>query len=198
MLESIGKQLRKPSGLFGRVISRMMNARNRKFYFRMISEMRIQNRDRVYEIGFGPGIGIQMIASNISNCTISGIDFSELMVKMASKRNKRFIDEGRVHLKHGDLLTADTSGERYDKIFCVNVIYFWKDLKPVFQKIHSMLSSEGSFCIFMTAAEDLSGGFAVEFNKYSIEEVVAALREAGFKNVRYKLDNGYYIHSYKN
>lgn len=198
MLEAVGRQLKRPSGLFGRIISRMMNARNRKFYFRMISEMRIQNRDRVYEIGYGPGIGIQMIASNISNCTISGIDFSELMVKMASKRNKRFIDEGRVHLKHGDLITADTSEEHYDKIFCVNVIYFWKDLKPVFQKIHSMLSSEGSFFIFMTPAEDLSGGFAVEFNKYSIEEVVTALRDAGFKNVRYKLDNGYYIHSYKN
>jgi SAM-dependent methyltransferase len=198
MLEAIGKQLKKPSGLFGRIISRMMNARNRKFYFRMISEMRIQNRDRVYEIGYGPGIGIQMIASNISNCTISGIDFSELMVKMASRRNKRFIDAGRVKLKYGDLITADTSGEHYDKIFCVNVIYFWKDLLPVFQKIHSMLSSEGSFYIFMTPAKDLDGGFAVDFNKYSIEEVVAALKESGFKNVRYKLEDGYYIHSNKN
>ncbi|MGE5395708.1 MAG: class I SAM-dependent DNA methyltransferase [Candidatus Saccharibacteria bacterium] len=198
MLESLGQQLRKPSGLFGRIVSRMMDTRNRKFYLRMIREMRIQNGDRIYEIGYGPGLGVQMIASNISDCTISGIDFSELMVQMASKRNKRFIDEGRVNLKYGDLLTADTTGERYDKIFCVNVIYFWKDLKPVFQKIHSMLSSEGSFCIFMTPAKDLSGGFAVEFNKYSIEEVVAALKESDFKNVRYKLEDGYYIHSYKN
>lgn len=198
MLEAIGKQLRRPSGLFGRIVSRMMNARNRKFYKRMISEMRIQKGDRVYEIGYGPGIGIHMIASSISDCTISGIDFSELMVKMASKRNKKFIDAGRVTLKYGDLITADATGERYDKIFCVNVIYFWKDLKPVFQKIHSMLSSEGSFCIFMTPSEDLEGGFAVEFNKYSIEEVVDALKESGFKNVRYKREDGYYIHSYKN
>lgn len=198
MLEALGQQLRKPSGLFGRVVSRMMNARNRKFYLRIISEMRIQNGDRVYEIGFGPGIGIQMIADSITGCTISGIDFSELMVKMATKRNKRFIDEGRVKLNYGDLITADTSGERYDKIFCVNVIYFWKDLKPVFQKIHSMLAQDGSFCIFMTPAKDLDGSFAAEFNKYSIEEVMAALKESGFKNMRYKLDNGYYIHAYKN
>lgn len=198
MLEAIGKQLRRPSGLFGRIVSRMMNARNRKFYKRMIREMRIQKGDRVYEIGYGPGIGIHMIASSISDCTISGIDYSELMVKMASKRNRKFIDEGRVNLKYGDLITADTSGEYYDKIFCVNVIYFWKDLKQVFQKIHSMLSSEGSFCIFMSPSEDLEGGFAVEFNKYSIEEVVDALKESGFKNVRYKLEDGYYIHSYKN
>lgn len=198
MLEALGQQLRKPSGLFGRVVSRMMDARNRNFYLRIISEMRIQNGDRVYEIGYGPGLGVHMIASKISDCTISGIDFSELMVKMASKRNKRFIEEGRVSLKYGDLLTADTTAERYDKIFCVNVIYFWKDLKPVFQKIHSMLSGEGSFYIFMTPAKDLDGGFAVEFNKYPIEEVVAALKESGFKNVRYKLEDGYYIRSNKN
>ena len=198
MLEALGQQLRKPSGLFGRVVSRMMDARNRKFYLRIISEMHIQNGDRVYEIGYGPGLGVHMIASNISDCTISGIDFSELMIKMASKRNKRFIAEGRVHLKYGDLITANTTGEHYDKIFCVNVIYFWKDLKPVFQKIYSMLAGEGSFYIFMTPAQDLDGSFAVEFNKYSIEEVVAALKESGFKNVRYKLEDGYYIHSNKN
>jgi cyclopropane fatty-acyl-phospholipid synthase-like methyltransferase len=198
MLKALGQQLRKPSGLFGRVVSRMMDARNRNFYFRIIKEMRIQKEDRIYEIGFGPGLGVQMIASNISDCTISGIDFSELMVNMASKRNKRFIEQGRVNLKYGDLITADTTGEHYDKIFCVNVIYFWKDLKPVFQKIHSMLSGEGSFYIFMTPSEELDGGFAVEFNKYSIEEVVSALKESGFKNVRYKLEDGYYIHSNKN
>lgn len=198
MFEALGQQLRKPSGLFGRVVSRMMDARNKNFYLRIISEMRIQNGDRIYEIGYGPGLGVHMIASNISGCTISGIDFSELMVKMATKRNKRFIEEGRVSLKYGDLITADTSREHYDKIFCVNVIYFWKDLKPVFQKIHSMLSGEGSFCIFMTPAEELNVGFAAEFSKYPIEEVVAALQESGFKNVRYKKEDGYYIHCYKN
>ncbi|HLN72008.1 MAG TPA: class I SAM-dependent methyltransferase [Prolixibacteraceae bacterium] len=197
MLAALGRQLRKPSGFFGKIVSRMMNARNRKFYQRIISDLDIQSGDRIYEIGYGPGLGIEMIAQSRNDCTISGIDFSELMVRSATKRNKRFIDAGRVDLKYGDLLTADTAKERYDKIFCVNVIYFWNDLKSVFSKIYSMLGERGAFCIFMTAAEDMETGFAVDFKKYSMDEVEKALKEAGFKGVEYALDHGYFIKAQK-
>jgi len=197
MLEVFGEQLRKPSGLFGRVVSRMMNLRNREFYQKMISQLDIQKGDRIYEIGYGPGMGIQMIAEKRADCTVSGIDFSELMVQSASKRNKKFIDAGRVNLTYGDLLTEDVIQGKYDKIFCVNVVYFWDDLVSVFQKIHSMLAQEGKFCIFMTPAEDLNKGFASGFNKYSFEEVASALKEAGFNQIEYILDKGYYIRSQK-
>jgi hypothetical protein len=54
--------------------------------------------------GYGPGIGIRMIAERCSTCTVHGIDFSQLMYKRASKYNKPFIDAGRVSLKCGDFL----------------------------------------------------------------------------------------------
>lgn len=198
MLKAIAQQLERPSGLFGKIVSKGMDMRNRKFYQRIIAELDIQKGDKVFEIGYGPGLGINLLAQSRPGCLIDGIDFSELMVQMATKRNQEFIDKGMVSLKYGDLLTAEFGNERYDKIFCVNVIYFWKDLNPVFTKIYSMLNNGGTFGIFMTSARELKAGkFPENFHKYSVEEVESALREAGFQQVEYKLDNGYYIQSRK-
>ena len=88
MFESFGKQLRKPSGYYGRMVSRIMNRRNKLFYERIIRELDIKSGEKVFEIGYGPGLGINMIATTITDCSISGIDFSELMYREAFKRNK--------------------------------------------------------------------------------------------------------------
>lgn len=198
MLKAIARQLERPSGIFGKIVSKGMDRRNRKFYQKMIPELDIQKGDKVYEIGFGPGLGINLIAQSKPGCLIYGIDFSELMVDMSTTRNREFIDKGMVTLKYGDLLTAEMGNERYDKIFCVNVIYFWKELNPVFTKIYSMLNNGGMFCIFMTSAQELNDyKFPENFNKYSAEEVERELKKAGFQHVEYHLDNGYYIKSRK-
>ena len=198
MFKELGKQLRKPSGLFGRIVSEMMIIRNRAFYKKTIIELDIKRGDKIYEIGYGPGFCIHLIANLGKDCSISGIDYSELMFSKATKRNKKFIDAGIVNLKYGDLLTADVDNERYDKIFCLNVIYFWSDLKIVFEKIYSMLNEGGMFCIFMIPMKDIEmQKFTKEFCKYSIETVESELKKAGFKHVEYTLDNGYYIKSRK-
>lgn len=198
MFRALGKQLRQPSGRFGRLVSIMMDMRNREFYEKIIIELDLKSSDRIYEIGYGPGLGINLIANSITDCSISGIDFSELMFEQATKRNKKFVDAGIVNLKYGDLLTSAVDNEQYDKVFCVNVIYFWSELTKVFEKIYSMLNDGGRFCIFMTPAKDFEKlKFAEDFFKYSIEIVESELKKAGFKSVDYKLDKGYYIKAIK-
>jgi SAM-dependent methyltransferase len=139
-----------------------------------------------------------MIANTISGCTISGIDFSDLMYYQAMKRNKKFVANGRVHLLIGDFLTQEPVVEKYDKVFCLNVIYFWSDLHLAFSKVNSLLNNEGVFCIFMTHKSAFKEtGFSKDFNKYSIESVEAELLNSGFKSVEYFIDNGYFIKAIK-
>ncbi len=198
MFKALGKQLRKPSGIFGILVSKMMDIRNKEFYNKIILALDIKSGDKIYEIGYGPGLGIRLIADSTTDCLIGGIDFSELMYRKATKRNKKFIDSGLVNLRYGDLLTTDLGTEKYDKIFCVNVIYFWADLSKVFNKIYSMTNTGGVYCIFMTPASDFENlKFTKDFCKYSIEKVELELKNAGFKRVNYKLDKGYYIKAEK-
>ncbi len=149
MPTALAKQLRRPSGFLGKLVAKMMEFRNRGSYKEIIGKLSPRKGEHILEIGYGPGLGIYQIASSFPGCTISGIDYSELMYQKASKRNKKFIDKGTVHLQHGDVLTLEPGNDKFDKIFCVNVIYFWNDLNLAFTRIFSMLGEKGEFLIYM-------------------------------------------------
>lgn len=198
MFKTLGEQLRKPSGTIGKLVGKFMDARNRVFYEKIIRDLELRGDDRIYEIGFGTGLGINLIAEKMDNGSVKGIDFSGLMYSEATQRNYKYIANGTVTLSYGDFMTASFDTEKFDKVFCVNVIYFWSDLDQVFKKIHSMLNRDGVFCIFMTPDKEIANRkFAEEFFKYPISHVEFALLTAGFASVSYKLDKGYYIKARK-
>jgi ubiquinone/menaquinone biosynthesis C-methylase UbiE len=198
MPSAIAKQLRKPTGFFGIFVSKMMEFRNRTSYKEIIARLSPRPGEHILEIGYGPGLGVHQIASSFPDCMIVGIDFSELMFLKASRRNKKFIDKGTVQLQYGDVLTLETGNDKFDKIFCVNVIYFWNDLNPVFRKIHNLLGEKGEFLIYMDHMDTIEKAkFLDDFCRYPVEEVVRKLKNAGFTDIEYTLDKGYFISARK-
>lgn len=200
MLRSLGLQLRKPSGFFGKIVSAMMIKWNRNCYERLIGDLKIEPNDKLLEIGYGPGIGINLILNSYDSCSIFGIDYAELMYQKATKRNKQFVNSNRAKLMFGDFLETEIDIRDFDKVFCLNVVYFWDNLQKPFGKVNSLLKDNGLFCIYMDSKEDLSKvTFATDdiFNKYTIEQVQDALRLVGFKEVDYFFDNGYFVKAKK-
>lgn len=85
---------------------------------------------------------------------------------------------------------------QFDKVFCLNVIYFWDSLDVPFTKIRNILNDDGTFCLFMADKDDLKRLMFTKdeiFNKYSIERVVESLYNSGFKDISYKNNKGYYV-----
>ncbi len=198
MPTAFSKQLRKPSGFLGNLVAKMMEFRNRGSYQEIIRKLSPQKGEHILEIGYGPGLGIYQIAASFPDCKISGIDFSELMYQKASKRNKKFIDKGTVHLQHGDVLTLDTGNVRFDKIFCVNVIYFWNDLDHAFNRIYNMLAEKGEFLIYMDHMDTLEKAkFLDDFCKYPVEVVEIKLKNSGFTGIEYNFKGGYFVSAKK-
>jgi cyclopropane fatty-acyl-phospholipid synthase-like methyltransferase len=197
--EFIASHFKKPTGLFGIFTSNLMVKNNQKNYDRLMMDLDLQSQDKLLEIGYGPGVGIRMIAERCSTCTIHGIDFSHLMYKRASKYNKRYIDAGRVWLQHGDFLQAPVAPSDYDKAFCLNVVYFWKELRTPFEKVFDLLKKSGSFHIYMADKKTLIEKKAPDsvFNKYSIEQIEEALKTAGFTVAEHIAEEGYYIKAKK-
>ncbi|MGD0754462.1 MAG: hypothetical protein ABR927_05305 [Bacteroidales bacterium] len=87
MYRLLGKQLRKPSGFFGRLVANGIEIKNKGFYEKIIKGMDIKNGEKIFEIGYGSGLGINLIANKV-DCTVDGIDFSQVMYKKAVKKNK--------------------------------------------------------------------------------------------------------------
>jgi ubiquinone/menaquinone biosynthesis C-methylase UbiE len=195
----IASQFKKPRGLVGIWSSNVMIKGNQKNYDKLIKSLDPKPNDKLLEIGYGPGRGIHNIAKAFPACTIHGIDFSPLMYKRAHKHNKSFIEKGNVHLQHGDFLHVATSDKDYDKVFCLNVVYFWNDLHKPFTKVCSLLKKGGSFHIYMADRGTLLKMKTPDtiFNKYSIRQVVDELLNAGFDNIESSTENGHYIHAKK-
>lgn len=172
---------------------------NRPAYDVLLKDMEVQPGEKVLEIGYGPGIGIHLLSTAV-NCQIYGVDFSELMHKKASKRNKKVIASGNVKLLYGDFVETQINTDGFDKIFCLNVVYFWEDLIPPFVKIRSLLKDGGAFYFYMAKKEDLSKLKFTDdsiFNKYTIEEVTEALNNAGFRSVSHHFNLGYFVKAVK-
>ena len=195
----IATQFKKQTGLFGIFTSNMMVKNNQKNYDKLIRDLDPQPHDKLLEIGYGPGIGIQMIAKLCITCTIHGIDFSKLMYKRASKYNKPYVDNGKVQLQYGDFLKTSVLDNNYDKVFCLNVVYFWHELNSPFEKVLSLLKKGGAFHIYMADKNTLIEKKAPDsvFYKYSIEQVREALEATGFENVEHYAEKGLYIKAKK-
>jgi SAM-dependent methyltransferase len=195
MLRYIGSQFKKPSGLLGRIISLVMIKGNSPEYDRIIPELDIRQNDRILEIGYGHGLGVDRI-STMYECYITGIDFSELMYKQATRRNWKHIRNKKVELYYGDFLNWEITHNQYNKVFCLNVVYFWDQLDEPFSRIKMVLKDEGLLCMFMAHRDFLNKvKFAKDgiFNKYAIDEVVDKLNLAGFKEITFNLENNGYI-----
>jgi cyclopropane fatty-acyl-phospholipid synthase-like methyltransferase len=195
MLRFIGNQFKKPTGFWGRIISAMMKKWNSRVYDLIIDELNIQPNDRILEIGYGPGLGVNKICSQF-DCHVDGIDFSELMLKEASKRNAKHIKVQKANLILGDYLDHSYGNSTFDKVFCINVVYFWKDLNKPFSKIRLELKDNGLFSFFMAHQDDLNKmKFTKDdiFNKYTIEQVIAELEKTGFRDITFKQKGGYYV-----
>jgi cyclopropane fatty-acyl-phospholipid synthase-like methyltransferase len=195
MLRFIGNQFKKPTGLFGKIVSKVMIQGNGPAYDKIIPELDVKQNDSILEIGYGHGLGIDLLSSNY-DCFVSGIDFSELMFREATKRNKKHIDNKKAALFYGDFLSFEVIENQYDKVFCINVVYFWDQLEVPFTRINSALKKGGTLCIYMVHRDDIKKmKFTKDgiFNKYSIDQVVDNLKISGFSDISYKFDKGYLI-----
>jgi ubiquinone/menaquinone biosynthesis C-methylase UbiE len=138
------KQAGKPSGLFGRfVMSRIFDRGNVSLNEFMKDLLSIRDHDHILEIGFGTGKLIADMAQLVKTGVIEGIDVSTTMVALAAKRNKRYIAEGKVILRHGDFEEAAYPDDRFDIICSANTIYFWEHPDHCIQKIWRILKPGG-------------------------------------------------------
>lgn len=191
----IANNFRKPEGFLGKLLANLMIKENSPQYDRVIRAMKLRGNEKIFEIGFGHGVGIEKICDRYQ-VQYTGIDFSPTMMNMATKKNQKFIRQGRVALQFGDFIEYDVTRDSYDILYCINVIYFWNDLSVPFSKIYAALKKGGRFLLTMAHRDFLMGNKFTNvpvFNKYDIDTVTAELKKAGFGSIEIDFDKEYMI-----
>ncbi|WP_064091269.1 class I SAM-dependent methyltransferase [Rossellomorea aquimaris] len=183
---SLQKQFKRPKGIVGWVIGKVMEFDNRKINNWSINQLSIQNNDQILEVGFGPGYCIRRISTKFPDTTIHGVDISETMKEAAAKKNHQAILKGQVSLYVHDISKFELDRVQYDKIFSVNNYPLWTDKKSALSHLYNMLKTGGTIVITVQPrGDEEKDSRAQEYG----ESIYYALHEAGFKDITLSYKN---------
>ena len=174
----------RPQGMLGRFGGIIMARMNQAFTYSVIDLLDIQPNDRVLEIGFGSGMGIQRLAELASTGYIAGIDYSKEMVEQATERNRSAINAGLVDLRQGSVESLPFEDSTFDKALTVNSMQVWSDAAIGLREIRRVLKK-------------VEGKIALGFTPYSGQSshgLIEMFTTAGFTEVQLvNLDGGFCI-----
>jgi len=113
-----------------------------------VETLAIAPDDPVLEIGCGPGVAAALICERLTTGKLTAIDRSEKAIAAAKKRNQAHIEAGRAEFRVMALEAAALTGQRFGKIFAVNVNVFWTHPGQGLDVIRGLMEDEGIFYIF--------------------------------------------------
>jgi len=173
------KQAKKPSGIFGRFfMSRIFDKGNLELNSFVKETLTIKKSDHILEIGCGTGSLLKIIANELENGIVEGIDFSKTMISIAKKKNKRNISKKKAIIRLGNFDELQFEKNSYDKIFSVNTIYFWKNPVMTISKAFFLLKANGMMVLGFHSKEEMEKMDLDEniFQLYSLQDVVHLLK----------------------
>lgn len=147
LTEFLIKQSQKPSGLIGRVITKIWSFYFKKLSLWAIKQTTISDNYRILEIGYGGGSTIKNLLALNKNLEIHGIDISKESYRTAQRVHSHSIRKGSVQLKIGNVENMPYQNNYFDRIFAIQTHIFWKDIKKSFQEVYRVLSSNSTLII---------------------------------------------------
>jgi SAM-dependent methyltransferase len=178
-------QYRRPSGLIGRWVGRRMARQHRAENAWTVSLLDAQPTDQILEVGFGPGIALEMLACVVTQGRITGVDASTEMVATASRRNRAAIRAGRVELRQGEAASLLFSDATFDKAYSIHSIYFWPNTMQGLCEMRRVLKPGGRLVVTILPKErwpvSPDGTLGTpDCHVFGGDELARLMREAGF------------------
>lgn len=185
---ALSRQLSHPSGTGGKVVARLMNRGNRDLNEQAIARLDVRPGSRVLDLGFGGGLTFAPLWER--GATVVGIDRAADMVAAAKERYGDELAAGRLELHEGDVARLPLTDGAVDRILTVNTVYFWPDLGIAFGELHRVLAPDGRVVLAIRDMKVMQQLDETVFSLRSPDELVAALRAAGFADAEVETASG--------
>lgn len=178
-------QLRRPSGMIAKKVGERMNAANRFLYDATWKALQLDDGMNVLEIGFGNGLFFPELAAKAKDLKLSGLDFSEAMMKEAQARNPALVKSEALALHFGSSEKMQFADGSFDRVYCINVVYFWENPTAHLLEVKRVLKPGGRFVAALRtkATMDTMAFSRYGFIKYEHAEWETLLRSNGFNTI---------------
>ena len=191
--EFIARQSRRPRGLLGWLIGHIMSFETASTNEEALGLLAVQSGDRVLDVGCGHGRTVERAAQMVGEAGLAvGIDASEEMLRMATRRCQRLVATGLVQLVLADSASIPYPDESFDKVVTVHTLYFWDDPRRHLGELHRVLRAGGVLVVgFHAKGTAAAASFpASVYTFYDVDEVATLLRDADFKGVECRRPTG--------
>lgn len=191
MFKSFLENFRKPKDNFaGRFMLKSMNKGHEKLANWGRSYLRIDQEDRILDLGCGGGRNIEYFLTKANK--VYGMDHSEMSVKMSREINKEAIESGRCQISLGDVKSLPFKDESIDIVTAFETIYFWNNIEECFREIYRVLKKDGQFLICNEVSSKERRDVkkladSIDMEVYTPDDLTKMLEKLGFK-FEYHLD----------
>ena len=190
--EFIARQSRRPTGVLGRIVARVMARETRTENAHAIDLLNLRDGESLIDIGCGHGEALFQAHSRTRLSASVGVDFSEVMLKRARSRNRSAVRDTRLAFMCADTSALLLPDDRFDKALSVHTVYFWPDPADHLAEAFRVLRPGGRFvlCYRSTAdklAVDTFPGTVYRFS--SVLEVEKMMEDAGFFEIKTTTDD---------
>jgi arsenite methyltransferase len=185
-LRGLAAQLRRPSGLRGRLVARGLNRNNRAMIRAAIDLAAPIAGQTVADLGFGGGVGLRLLLDRVGPYgRVRGVDLSTDMVRRAERQLIDPITLGRLTVTVGPLERLPLPDAVIDVAITVNTIYFVTDLDVIARELRRITAAGGRVVVAIGDPDAMATmplapyGFTIR----TVNDVQHSLERAGWEAV---------------
>jgi ubiquinone/menaquinone biosynthesis C-methylase UbiE len=181
---ALGAQLRRPTGLAGRAVSRLLSPLNGDSNALAIDALGIEDNDRILELGFGPADALCSIAQRWPAVHMVGLDHSPAMLAHASRRLRAPLNNGVLTLLQGRFDALPFGDKIFDKLLAVHVAYFFVPAGTELKEAYRVLREGGRIVLLVTAKAAMTRWGFDSIGSHRLldrKDIVDDLTRAGFE-----------------
>ena len=182
--EFIARQSRRPAGLLGAIVARVMARETRPENERALRLLDLADGDSLIDIGCGHGETLFRADAMVRLAEGVGVDFSAVMLQRARVRNGDAVRDARLAFQCADTAALPFPDNRYGKALSVHTIYFWPDPAAHLAEAFRVLRPRGRFVLCYRSTADMRAvhGFPDSVYRFpSVREVEETLKLVGFR-----------------
>lgn len=192
-------QCQKPRGWLGRFVLWNMNSRHSKVTDWGMAHVSVETHYTILDVGCGGGRTVSKLAAMAAQGKVYGVDFSEASVAASKRTNARWIEMGRVEIRHGSVSQLPFPDGMFDLITAVETHFWWPNLPGDMREVFRVLKPGGMLILIAEVYKGANTTMARLCEKYapqtglkllSIDEHRELLAATGFSDVQVDTDPG--------
>lgn len=189
--EEMARHLGNPEGDVGVAVGLRLNRTNGNITTETYRRLGLAAGMDLLEIGPANGRLLPELLGMAPGLRYTGIDISSTMVEEATRFNAAVVATGQAAFHVASAERIPLADGAVDRVFAVNVIYFWPDAVAPLRDIRRVLRRDGFSLIAAVTPDSVAGNatYTLEngFHKREADALVALHREAGFSEVSVEL-----------